>query len=72
MLFSLILRLSKNEQKVFQQTARWRGKLPYPPLTDGPDHSFIATTQATESGAIDLISRWALEKPAALTVATMV
>lgn len=41
------------------------------PPTHDPDHSFIPTTQATESGAIDLISRWALEKPAALTVATM-
>ena len=39
--------------------------------TRGPSHSFIPTTQATESGAIDLISRWAREKPAALSLSTM-
>ena len=33
--------------------------------------SFSPTAQATETGAIDLISRWAFEKPAALSVPTI-
>ena len=41
-------------------------------VSDRPYPSFIPTAQATESGSIDLISRWAWEKPAALSLSNMV
>jgi len=36
----------------------------------GPYPALIPTAQATESDVIDLISRWVLENPAALSLST--